>query len=300
MCRQLATPPVPTSEDLLCKFVSYLALKNISANTIKVYLSGVRQLHLREGHPPPHTAEMAKLAQVLRGIKVSQASGSKLTTARQRLPITPEILRQVKGQWQRDPPTQDRIMLWAAFLTCFFGFFRSGEICVSQADSFDPSSDLSVDSVKLDSICNPRLIRIRLATSKTDPFREGAMINLPRTEDDLCPVAALLSWLVYRGGSPGPLFLFQSGASLTRARLVTELRKVLSDVGLEAENFSGHSFRKGAATTAAAHGVPDSQIKILGRWKSSAFHVYLEPSGPQLANVAARLSGVAENPARPL
>lgn len=175
-------------------------------------------------------------------------------------------------------------------MTCFFGFFRSGEICSSQSEAFDPTSDLAIDSVSIDSIHNPRLIRIQLETSKTDPFREGAVINLPRTEDDLCPVAALLTWLVYRGNSPGPLFLLQSGALLTRARLVTELRKALSDIGLEAEHFSGHSFRKGAATTAAAHGIPDSQIKILGRWKSAAFQVYLKPSGAQMANVAARLS----------
>ena len=161
---------------------------------------------------------------------------------------------------------------------------------------FNPATDLSVDSITIDSVRNPRLARIRLQISKTDPFREGAIITLPRTEDDLCPVAALLSWLVYRGKSSGPLFLLQSGAPLTRTRLVTELRKVLSDLGLEAEHFSGHSFRKGAATTAAARGIPDSQIKILGRWKSSAFQRYLQPSDGHVANLAARLSQDADGP----
>ena len=250
MCRQLNTPPTPATEELLCKFVAHLALNNITVSTIKVYLSGVRQLHVREGRPSPPTTGMARLMQVLRGIKISQAASNR--PARQRSPITPEILRQVKARWQQEPPSQDRIVLWAAFLTCFFSFFRSGEICSNQADMFNPASDLSVDSVTIDSVRNPRLARIRLQISKTDPFREGAIITLPRTEDDLCPVAALLSWLVYRGKSSGPLFLLQSGAPLTRTRLVTELRKVLSDLGLEAEHFSGHSFRKGAATTAAA------------------------------------------------
>lgn len=86
-------------------------------------------------------------------------------------------------------------MLWAAFLTCFFGFFRLGEICSTQPEGFDPASDLSADSVMLDNICNPCRVRIRLQTSKIDPFREGAIITLPRMEDDLCPVTALLSWL---------------------------------------------------------------------------------------------------------
>ena len=296
MCHELCIPATPTSEDVLCKFVSYLALNNISIGTIKVYLAGVRQLHVSGGYPPPNTAEMAKLAQVMRGIKISQAVSNGTTTARHRLPITPEILRQIKAQWQREPQSQDKVMLWAAFLTCFFGFFRSGEICASQADTVDPAADLSVDDVKVDSISNPRRIQIRLQSSKTDPFKEGATINIPRTEDDLCPVAALLTWLVYRGKSPGPLFRFQSGTPLTRARLVGELRRVLTALGLEAEKFSGHSFRKGAATTAAARGVPDSQIKILGRWKSAVFQVYLQPSSQQLASVAARLT---QGPATP-
>ena len=267
-------------------------MNNISINTIKVYLAGVRQLHIRERHPPPATAEMAKLNQILRGIKISQATSSQPARGKQRHPITPEILRRVKSRWQQEPPSQDRVMLWAAFLTCFFGFFRSGEICgpTAVSEGLGPTTELSVDSIAIDSIRDPRSVRIHLRRSKTDPFREGASISLPRTNDDLCPVAALLSWLVHRGNSPGPLFRLQSGAPLTRPRLVIELRKVLGEVGLEAEHFSGHSFRKGAATTAAALGIPDSQIKLLGRWKSTAFQRYLHPAESHLANLAAQLS----------
>ena len=47
MCHELSIPPTPASELLLCKFVTYLALHSISSSTIKVYLSGVRQLHTR-------------------------------------------------------------------------------------------------------------------------------------------------------------------------------------------------------------------------------------------------------------
>ena len=149
-------------------------------------------------------------------------------------------------------------MLWAAFLTCFFGFFRSGEICSEATDGrgLNETPDLS----EIDNFRDPCVVKLHLQRSKTDPFREGTTINIPHTGDDLCPVAALLSWLVYRGQAPGPLFFMQSGTPLTRPRLVTELRGVLRELGLEAEHFSGHSFQKRASTTAATQGVADSQI----------------------------------------
>ena len=44
-----------------------------------------------------------------------------------------------------------------------------------------------------------------------------------------------------------------------------ELREALSECGLKPKEYAGHSFRIGAATTAAACGVPVDTMKILGR-----------------------------------
>ena len=54
--------------------------------------------------------------------------------------------------------------------------------------------------------------------------------------------------------------------------------------------YSGHSFRIGAATTAAAVGVEDSMIKTLGRWKSAAYLAYVRIPWKRLAAVSARLA----------
>ena len=75
----------------------------------------------------------------------------------------------------------------------------------------------------------------------------------------------MLSYLVLRGNSSGPLFIFDSGKYLTRQRLVDELRSALSKAGIESSNYSGHSFRIGAASTAAAKEFDDSLIKVLGK-----------------------------------
>ena len=77
-------------------------------------------------------------------------------------------------------------------------------------------------------------------------------------------MAALLGYITHRGMSPGPLFRFESGQPLTRDALVREIRLALGRVGMDATQYSGHSFRIGAATSAAAAGIDDAMIKTLG------------------------------------
>ena len=152
------------------------------------------------------------------------------------------------------------------------------------------SSDLTFQDVAIDTMTNPQIIRITLKTSKTDPFREGADIHIQRTNNNLCPVAALLAWLVKRGNAPGPLFHFASGTPLTRAKFVAELKRAICTTGKSAQGFSGHSFRSGAATTAANIGISDAHIKVLGRWKSAAYQRYIKPSPESLAELRGKMT----------
>ena len=115
-CLQLKTTPVPSTELTLCRFVAMLAKDNIAYNSIKVYLAAIRQLHLREGQVAPDTGAMAHLQQVLRGIKIAQ---SITRQPFQRKPISPDLLRDIKRAWEQTGLSQDRTMLWAAFLLCF-------------------------------------------------------------------------------------------------------------------------------------------------------------------------------------
>ena len=62
--------------------------------------------------------------------------------------------------------------------------------------------------------------------------------------------------------------MFDDGRALTHERLVER-------AGVDSSHYSGHSFRIGAATTAAACGLQDLLIKMLGRWESVAYTVYI-------------------------
>ncbi|RXN14169.1 poly [Labeo rohita] len=61
----------------------------------------------------------------------------------------------------------------------------------------------------------------------------------------------------------------------TRFWFQKHLKSVLLLSGTPADNFSSHSFRIGAATTAAQKGLSQQQIQALGRWSSEAFKSYI-------------------------
>ena len=122
--------------------------------------------------------------------------------------------------------------------------------------------------------------------SKTDPFRKSIHLFIGRTQSDLCPVRALLNYLVVRGTKEGPLFLFPDGSYLTWQRLVATVRGWKA--GLDAE-YSGHSFCIGAASAAAKAGMEDSVIKTLGRWRSLAYLEYVRIPREQLASYSIML-----------
>ena len=222
---------------------------------------------------------------MLKGIRKS----SHTPNPNHRLPLTPDHLRRIYCAWSQPPITFNRTMLWAAFCMGFFAFMRSGEFTSTIQDGEHVAS-VSISDVSVDSRTNPQVLTIHLRRSKTDQFSEGTHIHLGRTGDYLCPVAAILAYLAVRPMKPGPLFVFQDGSPLSRRQLITHLRSALSKAGINTAGFSGHSFRIGAATTAASVGLSDSLIQHLGRWKSAAFKSYIRKSSKEIAAVTAHLA----------
>ena len=179
---------------------------------------------------------------------------------RTRLPISIKILPALEEVWEKRA-THDAFMLWGAAALCFFGFLRSGEITLLSETSFDPGAHLCFNDVSVDSMEDPTILSVRIKASKTDPFRVGSVICVGRVRNSkLCPVAAVLRYMIHRGASSGPFFRFEGGKPLTRTRFVTEVKSALVESGLDGSYYSGHSFRSGAATTAAEHGIGDATI----------------------------------------
>ena len=129
--------------------------------------------------------------------------------------------------------------------------------------------------VAVDDHEHPTMIQLSLKFSKTDPFRRSVQIVIGSTQDDLCLVTPLLAYLAVRGGFSGRLFRFMNGLPLTCPEFVSRVKGALQALGYPAKDFECHSFRAGAALTAAAMGIEDSVIKAMGRWESSAYLLYI-------------------------
>ena len=79
---------------------------------------------------------------------------------------------------------------------CFFGFLHSGEIVIPSEASYDLAYHLSYGDVKIDSTSSPSFVQVKIKASKTDVFRKGVSVYLGITGTTLCPVAAILGYMV--------------------------------------------------------------------------------------------------------
>lgn len=282
-CGAAQLPPLPPSEGVLCLFVVFLAQQGLAHQTITAYLSGVRNLEIARGGHPIDRDGMPRLQLVLRGIARTPSDRPQRP---QRLPITGTIMHQLRRVWSGQD-FESRLM-WAATCVGYFGFLRAGEF--TMVDPTAPPS-ITLEDVAVDSRTAPSALRLFLRRAKTDPFGKGVEIFLGSSGTEVCAVAALLSYMSVRPPARGHLFVWEDGRPLSRPVFVTRLRRGLELAGLEVGRYSGHSLRIGAATSAAAAGVPDHLIKMLGRWQSDAYQLYVRTPRDSLLGVARLIGG---------
>ncbi|XP_054850615.1 uncharacterized protein LOC129340074 [Eublepharis macularius] len=191
-----------------------------------------------------------------------------------RQPISPAILRGLGSRWGEICSSGYECQLFhATSLTAFFGALRVSELVVqSQRDS----SGRALSACDIQFMGGKVLIRIR--KSKTDQKQAGSVLTLGPCEDKaLCPVRALRSYVKVRGEDEGVLFRHNDRSPLTRYQFWAVTDRALRQLGLVGVKFGTHSFRIGAASTAAAMGYADRTIQKVGRWKSSAYRSYIRP-----------------------
>ncbi|XP_048578830.1 uncharacterized protein LOC125560693 isoform X2 [Nematostella vectensis] len=275
---------LPASESTLIYFVTFLA-RRVKHGTIRTYLAAVRNMHIENGFQDPIQGRLI-LNKVLRGILRVQGQHK---TARQ--PVTPQLLKAIRPVLLSWLSAHDFHMIWAAFTLAFFGFLRCSEFTCPGVRNFDIVYNLSpVDINFHPNPSAPLYMKVVIKASKTDPFRQGTVLTIARSGCDLCAVSAMQEFVRICGYTTGPLFRFRSGKYLTRSLVSSILRDAARACGLPHSSLKGHSFRIGAASCAAAAGLPDWLIKVLGRWSSDCYQLYVRTPQNILLTAAPKMA----------
>ena len=95
----------------------------------------------------------------------------------------------------------------------------------------DPAYPMAFSDVVVHNKTAPTHIQVRIKASKTDPFRQGVKVHIGRTDNCLCPVMAVLAYVVARGDGPGPLFRWEDGWFLMREAFVMAVGTALEEAG---------------------------------------------------------------------
>jgi len=140
---------------------------------------------------------------------------------------------------------------------------------ISTEASYDPSCHLSLSDITVNNRKEPRLLQLSLKESKTDPFKQGVKVYVGATDNQVCPIKAMLAYLNKRGKQPGPLFITKEGTSWTGAMFRAGLKSLMNDLKLDKHRYNTHSLWIGAATSASLAKLPDAHIQIFGHWKSN-------------------------------
>ncbi|CAK5284821.1 unnamed protein product [Mycena citricolor] len=275
----------PASLPALMSWVSISLAGRVQPKTIKQYLSHVRSFHV-DADMPFTVCESPILQRLIRGVKRFHGECDWKPVQPITLPILTAMLSEL-----RPGDTPGHTTLYAAFSLAYAGFLRSGEITAGSGSS-SASLNLRRSNVEfLPSFDECTHVNLTLPASKTDPFRKGVTISIAAAPGLItCPVAALKR-LFTELPRPltAPLFEGLDGKPLQYKAFVAGLRDALASAGIDPTGFAGHSFRRGAASEAAAAGFSDYEIQLLGHWRSDSYKLYIENSLSRILSLSKNL-----------
>ena len=260
-------PPFPAIVTSLASWIAQLSTKRIKAKTIKSYITGLRSAHVDIGYEDLSVFHSPLLQRMIAGVRRLHGEAD----TKERLPLTKDLLLRLLSVF--DSGDESALTMRAAFCLAFAGFLRIGEFTYNARDREDEDFAqwfLTRRSVRL----YKDHLELTLPASKTDPFRQGITLTIAASNDDACPVRALRQMFHAYPASPSDPLFVGPRHEFHRDSVTATLRMALRVLGIEG-HYSGHSFRRGAATSARMAGLSDSDIQLLGRWKSDSYRLYI-------------------------
>ena len=253
-CAKHGLSSLPSEPKIVSIYLTHLS-KNSKISTIRRRLVSISMVHKLKGHylDTKHPIITENLLGIKR-VKGSIQKGKK--------PILINHLKSIvnvidEQKCEEIKKLRDRSII----LIGFGGGFRRTEL-------------ISIDYEDLDFV--EEGLKITLRRSKTDQFGEGLIKGLPYfTNETYCPVTSLKNWINLSQIKTGPIFRrFAKGSILTGHRLTDQsvvliIKNYLKLLGIENQNYSGHSLRSGFATVAAESGADERSIMAMTGHKTT-------------------------------
>jgi hypothetical protein len=261
----------PLSEGDWLLYVAFLEVdEKLKPGSIGQYLTHLTKFFACVGLPQPLWKDMKKL-RVLR----TRIKGLQIAKGKKKQPVHFKLVKQIVDS--ADTTRADSNVFVAILIVGVVGLFRLGELLVTSKSDIRQERLLRVGHVAFyPTIDDPQHVSIFLPYSKCDKWGMGINIVLPANKDSqYCPVQRLLE--LVRGRDPTePLFVWPAGVIITKSAFIKELRRNLLLLGIDYKLYSGHSLRRGGAMSAKASGASDELIRILGRWSSDSYKIYIK------------------------
>jgi site-specific recombinase XerD len=258
---EINVPARPASEGTLIAFVASLAQRDPmpALSTVQGYLAAIKWAHADVGLDYPGraglTEVMAGYTRIVGKRPRKQASALKLRQ-----------LRRILAPFDTTNPADVRdrvILLWG-----FAAGPRRSELAGVELAHITEDDDNG--------------LVVLLPRSKGDQEGEGRELVLTYGDHhETCPVLAYRQWIATSGIREGRLFRAVRkngviwGNGVTDQVVADVMRDRAAAVGLPGF-WSGHSMRRGFATSGAEAGVPRHQIMKDGGWGSNAVDRYFE------------------------
>lgn len=186
--------------------------------------------------------------------------------------LTPEILQQVVGCL--DLKNVSDIVYCCLFLFAFFLLARKSNLVPSSKKDILQKRFLLRKNVE----DHGSFLVVNMKWTKTIQKGERVLqIPLTQAKDShLCPVRIFRKMCkLIPANSDAPLFLLPNNKVITYSMFQSKFRYCIHKIGLSAERFSTHSFRREGATLLFRAKVPADKIQFMGDWRSDAYKKYL-------------------------
>ena len=260
----------PISVCILSQYIAYLFSNKLSPATIATNLSAISFKHKALQLPDPSDSFIIR--KVMKGV---QNSKGQLDT---RLPITFQILKKLIDSLPYVIANhRERAMLKAMLLLAFAAFLRIGEIAIKSSNH--KSRVIQVEDVKFNFAHSVlKSLSVSIVNYKHSDLHPKVIYIAREAKTTYCPVIAVYEYVQKTGIKSGPIFQFASGSPVSCSYFADKLKALLTFNGFDTKFYKGHSIRIGAASSAAARGVPLQVIQHMGRWKSDAVKNYIRMS----------------------